>query len=260
MWLGRVYHFNELFEEAERFFVRSLELFDDEDHIAEHAFSLIRLATLAHDRLAEDMTRTYLNRADTLLRDIKGGSRLIAEVRRELANQYIWKWNEELFQDWKWNFAKAEQLHLDNLRELESAGDKEQIAWTLQNLGDTYFEGGKLEEAKAKYLSALDYFEELGILTGKGYALDHLGQIKMREKEIDAARRFFLDSQLAFRESGLKSGLAWSLYNLGEAERLAGKIQSAREYYGKSLSIWEEIKHERSTRFVQRAIDQLNQT
>lgn len=258
-WLGRVHHFNELFEEAEIAYIKSLELFGDEGYYAERAFCLVRLATLAHDKLSEDMTRTYLDEATSLLDNIEAGSPLISEIRRELANQYLWKWNKENVQDWKWDIDRAKRLHQNNLRELERVGNKEQIAWTLQNLGDTYFEGGELEKAKAHYQKALDYFEELGIFTGKGYALDHLGQINLREDNIDGARQLFLKSLATFQISGLNSGIGWSLYNLGEVERLAGNIQAAYDYYAESETIWKKLKHERSMVLAHRAIDRLNQ-
>lgn len=226
-WLGRAYHRNRQYEEAQKAYENSKQLYDEQlQDRTETANVTIRLGELAYDK-----ARAYYEEAKGLLDKSTNDLNRATAVRLDLANEYRWK---RLFE-----FAIP--LHKECLEHFERLGDRRNIAWSLQALGDTYFENDNIEEAEPYLLRAREAFEELGILTGLAYASDHLGLISLRRGEYDKARSDFSEALETFRLLEIKDGVGYLLYNLGDTEYSDKNWENASEYYQQSLKIWEEI-------------------
>lgn len=263
-WIGRTYHLMEDYKNAESHYEKSLACDQEKGLDIEPAFVLIRLGSLAFDTLEEEKAWDYLSKAEDLLKRAKGNPGYVAEVRRELANQYLWNWRKVNGMKMNFHFVKAEALHFQSLQDFQFLNDKVNIAWSLQNLGDTYFEKAKyrsaqmnLEKAEENYYQALQYFEELGVLDGQGYAYDHMGQIRLNQRKLSEARQYFERGLQAFQASGKKSGVGYLLFNLADLEFARGHHRKAAELYVESLKIWEELGHARRISLVRKKLKEV---
>lgn len=238
LWLGRTYGRQRSFNEARHHYQKSFDYYQEAGNKTEGAFVLTQLGALAFDQAWD-----YLRRSETLLENAERSPRS-AEIRRELANHY--RWNKR--------FEKAEALQLLSLQDFEALQDRHNIAWTLQSLGDTYFERGDFQKAEEQYQQALKYFEELGIQHGQGYAYDHLGMLRLKQERAGEARMFFEKGLKIFRSSGLQDGIAYLLSNLADAEKALGQLGEAERHYREALSIWEELNDPERISFTRKRL------
>jgi tetratricopeptide (TPR) repeat protein len=241
-WLGRTYHRQNEYSTAERHYKKSLILFEAKNDELSQAAVLVYQSTLAFDIASRN-----LRKAQELLEDVPVSSTLRAEVRRDLANQFLWN---------RKDFNKALKLHQQSLKDF-ALEDKRNIAWSHQALGDIYGEMGEFESAEAEYRKALVLFKELGILHGQGYALDHLGQICLRRGQTVEARQKFEEGIQKFRESDIKDGQAYLLTVLAEVDHAESNLEAAREHYQQALTIWKELSNSDRIEFTQQRLDEL---
>ncbi|MDX1687824.1 MAG: tetratricopeptide repeat protein [Candidatus Promineifilaceae bacterium] len=242
LWIGRTYGRQRSYEEARRHYQKSFDYYQEAGKKTEGAFVLTQLGALAFDQAWD-----YLRRSEALLEQAEPSLRS-AEVRRELANHY--RWNKR--------FEKAEALQLLSLQDFERLEDRHNIAWSLQSLGDTYFEMGDLQKAEEKYRQALKYFEELGIQHGQGYAYDHLGMLRLNQERAEEARALFEKGLRIFRSSGLQDGIAYLLSNLADAEKALGQVEEAERHYNEALRIWEELDDPERISFTKKRLNALS--
>lgn len=246
LWLGRTYRRQGSHSEAMRHYQNSLTLYQGQEDWVESAFVLVRQGVLAFDMNEEEQAWGFLHQAEALLNQA-GQSFRAAEIRRELGNQYRWRKN----------FEKGRELQQLSLQDFYVLDDRHNIAWTLQGLGDTYFEMGDNSQAEKYFNEALKYFLELGMQHGLGYAYDHLGMIRIKQNRLNEAREFFEKGLMIFRGSGLRDGIAYLLFNLADTERSLGELEKAKKHYNESLEIWKELKNSERVTLTKQKLKEL---
>lgn len=248
LWLGRSYHRREDYTQAQVHYEESLVFYQQARETVESAFILTHLGALGFDMGEPLKGRDYFEKAEELLNDATGDIQRISRVRVELANQYRWK---------KF-FGKAVMLQQQCVDDFESLGDKPNVAWSIQALGDTYFEQRDHKNAERIYLEAIQRFDELGIAHGIAYAYDHLGMIKLELGLLDEAEAFFEKALKIFQVSQLKSGIAYVLFNLGDTYRIAGRVEDAKERYQASLVIWKALSNTERIELIEERLQALS--
>ncbi len=102
-----------------------------------------------------------------------------------------------------------------------AAGDKRELAWTLQELGIVYAKRSNMVEERACLKESLTLFQEMGDVEGIGAATAGLGWLAMRQGNYTSARTLYDQSLSACRSIDHKEGILNAMRALGSlASRL----------------------------------------
>ena len=125
-----------------------------------------------------------------------------------------------------------------NLRE---AGGRAGEANTLDNLGETYSDMGRGQEAFNHFNQALAIWREVGEQGGEALTLNSMGRayadMGLKQNSLDVFNRALSIS----RTIGNRQAEALTLNNIGRLYRDLGQHQTALDYYKQALPIWREI-------------------
>ncbi len=164
-------------------------------------------------------------------------------------------------------------------------GNKRWLAWALSWIGESNYQGGKFEEAIARYEQAAELYEELGDVRNQAEALSSAGnymngfsdlthalnhQLRARDLfdsigdlrgigrtllraglvhgelgDYDRKLKYTKQALEAFRSSGYENGVASALNNIGVFYVSTGQPQEAIPYLEESLEIKLRIGEER---------------
>jgi serine phosphatase RsbU (regulator of sigma subunit) len=128
-------------------------------------------------------------------------------------------------------------------------GDKNGIAITMNNIGITYADLGKLKEALKYYEMSLVLAEEVKNKRVIAYALSNIGVIYSRSSEFSTNNENHLDIALNYFQKSLKireeiddkRGMAISLQNIAESTMEKGDIKEAQKYAERGLQLSREL-------------------
>jgi predicted ATPase len=125
-------------------------------------------------------------------------------------------------------------------------GARIDLAWRLQEVGNTHYTGGAYAEARAAYEESLGIFRELNDPHGIACAANNLGMICFHRGDPAGAQALHREALAIYRSRDHREGVTWSLERLGvvearhgdpgEAARLMGAAAAARQEMGTPLA------------------------
>ena len=142
--------------------------------------------------------------------------------------------------------------NLSQLRALKELNDELPPSWreksgrageasTLDNLGKTYSDMGRGEEAFNYFNRALPIWREAGEQSGEALTLNNMGQAYTDVGQKQNAMEDFNQALAVWRAIGNRQGEALTLNNMGRLYRDLGQQQTALDYYNQALPIWREV-------------------
>lgn len=138
------------------------------------------------------------------------------------------------------DFAAGERHRKTAIALGEANGDLTLANMARLNLGVTYMEAGRLDEARAELQAVLEYRRPEGLSEGVGYAHLNLGDTEYAAADLEAAERHFLAAAEAFDEVGAKVRFANALQGLAAVEVRTGRAESAARRLGAAAAILAE--------------------
>ncbi|HXO18273.1 MAG TPA: hypothetical protein VN909_08875, partial [Candidatus Dormibacteraeota bacterium] len=135
--------------------------------------------------------------------------------------------------------ARREQTALRAVEAARSAGDANEMARALANLGGIYRSYGRFDEADRAFTEAYVSRESLSRITTNA-VLRTWAVTDLQRGDVDLARRRF--SEVARLERPGSEGHASALLNLGELEYAAGNIDAAREAAGRAKDAYVHLR------------------
>jgi tetratricopeptide (TPR) repeat protein len=148
------------------------------------------------------------------------------------------------------NYQQAVRWHQQALALYREVGDKQGIAFALNNLGTQAQEQGDYEWAKALLEESLALYRELGDQWGIANVLCTSGFGEGWQGNNERAIALFEESLALYREVGDKQGIALAFHNLGDVARYQGDHRQARAYLEECLSVCEELEDKRLTAYT----------
>ena len=142
--------------------------------------------------------------------------------------------------------------NLSQLRALKELNDELPPNWreksgrageasTLDNLGKTYSDMGRGEEAFKYFNLALPIWREAGEQSGEALTLNNMGRAYADLGQKQNAMEVFNQALAIWRAMGNRQGEAMTLNNVGRLYRDLGQQQTALDYYNQALPIWREV-------------------
>jgi predicted ATPase/Tfp pilus assembly protein PilF len=138
-------------------------------------------------------------------------------------------------------YDEAQQLLQESVEIGRQTGDRRRLARALNNLGIVAGSLGQSEEAKQLFQEALALFRELEDQWGITKALNNLGIIAYYLGEYEDARQLYQASLESRREIGDHYGKALALNNLGLVAHDLGEYAEAKRLHLESMAIFKEI-------------------
>jgi tetratricopeptide (TPR) repeat protein len=130
----------------------------------------------------------------------------------------------------------------------ENIDVEEEIADSLDGLGQIYTRQGKLEQAKEALLESLNIKKSLENQFSTSKTYNNLGKVyielynqQKQLKYLEEAKKLFESSLEIKRELGDRQGQGASFNELGKVHRLMGKYDKALDYYNRSLNIKSQV-------------------
>ncbi len=145
------------------------------------------------------------------------------------------------------NFQQAMRWHQQALALYREVGDKQGIAFALNNLGTQAQYQGDYERARAFLEESLALYRELGDQWGIALVLCNLGLGEAWQGDYERARALFEEYLAISRKLKDKADIALALHNLGDVARYQGDHRRAMAYLEECLSVCEELGDKRLT-------------
>jgi tetratricopeptide (TPR) repeat protein len=132
-------------------------------------------------------------------------------------------------------FAVAETLAAEALRQFRARGDADGRMRTLNLLGVIRFERGRLDESEAALAEALSLARQLGDSLTAARASNNLASASHLRGRPDEAVGLYRGAVLAYLRLGDRRGLAEAYHNLGMIYRQLGEWRDAENATGEAL-------------------------
>jgi non-specific serine/threonine protein kinase len=149
---------------------------------------------------------------------------------------------------WSANLAECQgdllTAHSQNEAALEirrKLGDREEIARSLNNLGNVSQRLGDIARARSLREESLAIQRELGNRLDVAHTLNNLGSLAGAQGRLAEARAFFEESLAIKRDAGDRGAMARSLNNLGSLAAMQEDWDSARGFFDEALAIHREL-------------------
>jgi len=142
------------------------------------------------------------------------------------------------------NFDKARELCEQSLPLLEKAGNKAQLAHTLDRTGMAARQQGRLDDAVRFHARALElHQQDPNGLALQALCLNNLGVVELfRGVDLNAAHRHHAAALELRQQSGDVRGIASSLNNSAQVDRFQGNLPEALGKMQEALHLRESIK------------------
>jgi tetratricopeptide (TPR) repeat protein len=124
-----------------------------------------------------------------------------------------------------------------------NVGVEEDIADSLDGLGQAYEKQGNLDQAETVLLECLQIKEKLDNRFKTSISLNNLGKVYTRKNCLEEAKAIFEKCLTIKKELGDSQGEATSLNELGKVHRLLGEYEKALNYYHDSLRVKEKVSN-----------------
>ena len=159
------------------------------------------------------------------------------------------------------DYPKAENVFTAGLQIARKKGRKEFEGAFLGNIGNVYFDQGKLDEALRSFQAALDLFKQIGNPLGQANALGNIGNVYANQGKLDEALRSFQAALDLFKQIGNPLGQANALGNIGNVYANQGKKPEALEMLRQASSIYLKIgAGGRNLQIIEDTINRINAT
>jgi predicted ATPase/DNA-binding SARP family transcriptional activator len=135
------------------------------------------------------------------------------------------------------DLAAAERYHLTALDIETAEGLLEPEMTTRLNLGVTYLEAGRHDEARAMLHVVLDHRLPEGLSEGLGFVHINLGEIEFDAGDVAAAEPHFAAAVEAFGAVGFNIRKANALQGLAAVEARTGRAESAARRLGEAAAL-----------------------
>ncbi len=116
---------------------------------------------------------------------------------------------------WQGKITEAKQLYQQSLAISRERDDRVEMAATLHDLGETFEWEGAYSEAKQLYQQSLAISREIGHPERIAYSLDKLGTVAFWLGEYTESEQYYRESLALFKEIGNRFGMAKGLGGLG---------------------------------------------
>ena len=133
-------------------------------------------------------------------------------------------------------FLKCEELALN-------INDPQKVAESTKNVGRILHRMGKYEEAKKKYLKALEILNEHRLISEKPRYLNHLASVYQFTNDFDKQSEYLRDALKISGEIGDKYTTAKVYVSLGVYNEIFGRYEKALIYMEKALDYFKTHKN-----------------
>src|SRR5882672_218605 len=140
---------------------------------------------------------------------------------------------------------KAIEKYDEALPIRRSIGDRNGEAVTLNNIGSVYQSAGEMQKALEKYNEALPIFQAIGSRDGEVVILNNIGSLYLSLGETQKALEKHSEALLIRRAIGDRNGEAVTLNNIGSVYQSAGEMQKALEKHNEALQLRRAIGDKR---------------
>ena len=136
---------------------------------------------------------------------------------------------------------EAEEWYRKSLTIKEELGDTPGMAVTYHQLGVTLQRRGRLDDAEDWYRKSLTIEEDLGDRPHMAVTYHQLGMTAEHRGRLDDAEEWYRKALTIKEELGDRPGMAVTYHQLGVTAQHGGRLDDAEEWYRKSLTIKEEL-------------------
>jgi tetratricopeptide (TPR) repeat protein/tRNA A-37 threonylcarbamoyl transferase component Bud32/TolB-like protein len=152
------------------------------------------------------------------------------------------------------DFAESVRLLESALEASRSTGARKTEAWVLDEIASTYYQWGKLEQARARYEQAIAILRETDSRPELASALGNLANILDNEGDLNGALTMHTQAMELFREVGNRGGVARSLHNIALVRLEQGDLDGAERDLVEAIAAKRELGHKRSIAFSERVL------
>lgn len=213
-------------EEARKWFIEALPLFDQAHAGLSIAACLVRLGDLALERGDLDDAQARFTAAIPAYRSIldKFGEGTVVKSLAELAAQ-------------RGNHTEARKLFQEALALFELVGDKTEGTLCRKGIADAAFNLHEHDDARVMYEDIGPIFEELGDRISQAECLHNLGDVAFIKAQHPIANSFY-QKELPLRKAlGDKLGEGACMAALGDVALAASEVEDAQAYYHAALPL-----------------------
>lgn len=173
-----------------------------------------------------DNLRAALTWSENEQESSESGLRLAAPLWR------FWEMRGHLTEGRHWleELLQADRRASDSIR-----------AKTLAGAGTLAWQQGDYARATDLHQKALDLYRQLGDKEGIAFSINNLGTQALHQRAFEQARTFFQEGLALAREQGNQRLTGYLLHNLGEVARYAGDFAEATRLYRESLALFEAV-------------------
>jgi len=268
MNLGLFYYTNQQMAEAEKFYLRSLEIYE-------------RLAKNNPAQFEPDLARMVMNLGNFYYTNQKIAEAEkfylhSLEIREQLAKNNPAQFEPDLartamnlgiFYKTAQKMAEAERFYLHSLEIYERlaknnpAQFEPDLAKAVMNLGNFYYTNQKMAEAEKFYLHSLETYERLAKNNPAQFEPDlamtvmNLGNFYSDVQKMAEAEKFYLRSLEIYgrlaknNPAQFEPDLAMTVMNLGIFYKTIQKIAEAEKFYLRSLETYERLAKNNPAQF-----------
>ncbi len=133
------------------------------------------------------------------------------------------------------NLDSAYTFYYLGLEKADEYSDSNQIAYSLNNIGDYYFKKALFSTALGFILKANEIFEKISNNPGLAYSFNDIGEIYLKQNNFEKASEYFSRSKDLRLSMNDDRGVAKSLINLATTYLRLGDIELAKETYNSAV-------------------------
>lgn len=145
-----------------------------------------------------------------------------------------------LYQD-RNDLDEAEKMYRRSLEIADQLNDSEASADIHNNLGSVYRLRGDLEQAELMYQKSLDLFEDLGDQASKADVYNSLGSVYLDQEDLDSAEEAYRQSLEIFEQLRNKEGMADVYNNLADVYKARGDTEESKAMNQKSEQLLNSV-------------------
>ncbi|HZY41025.1 MAG TPA: tetratricopeptide repeat protein, partial [Anaerolineae bacterium] len=228
--LGYMAHMRGQFDEARRYYLLSLQLYQAAgDRWGTANVSSNLCLTLRRQGEFNEAKRRGLE-SISIRREI-GDRRGVASSQNNLGLVYTALGD----------YAAADVALRESIGICREIGHAVGMANALTTLCHVAYAANDRPQAIQHQREALDLYRQIGDGWGVAVACNNLGQIQLESGEIAEALTLFQESAALYRQVGIKAGLANALSNLGQVSYLRGDWVGAARHWREALAIVVEM-------------------
>lgn len=139
------------------------------------------------------------------------------------------------------SYAEAVGYYDEALALARNLGQRPEIAWGVELLGEAYWLAGNVTEAEVCWREAYEHFHFLGGREAIAITQHHLGQVARRQGRLAEAAALYTDSLVAHQEMGNRHMTARCLVGLGAVALAQGDRAEAARRLDTAQAIFDEL-------------------